>query len=152
MSLGKVLDRTIFLGIYGAVAAHPWIVPDEDVYRLFGVRATAMGWAWSGMDQPGNVLWGLNDGGQDLGGSHRPGRFAWVQVSAPLPEPGASRYVTLGRGRADDDRDVVRQLRSRCPDGRTRDSRHRRGRRVAADRPADTSVLVSVARPDAAHA
>jgi hypothetical protein len=88
----KIIDSTLFVGVYGSFNPHPGIDPDADAYSLFVSRATAMRWlsfnaATTTKSLERRGLWGMNDAGQDWTGSSA--RIAWYQVGVgegrPLP-------------------------------------------------------------------
>lgn len=96
----KLLDETVFVGVYGALQVHTWLHGtqlDEDAYSLFVARSTAMGWpcvevspstsmglspdASQQTEASGVALWGMNDADQDWGGGPETSRVIWLQVS-----------------------------------------------------------------------
>lgn len=83
----KIVDATVFAGVYGTLRVHPWLrdaPSDQDVYSLFAARAAALGWS-----STGGGLWGMNDAGEDRGAGDAPTRVAWVQVGTTDPAPHA---------------------------------------------------------------
>lgn len=88
----KIIDDTLFVGLYGSFEPLPWIDPDADAYSLFVSRATALRWLSFNAVTPSSTysrqgLWAMHDAGQDWSG--KPARIAWYQVGVhagrPLP-------------------------------------------------------------------
>jgi hypothetical protein len=88
----KIVDDTLFAGLYGSFEPHPRIDPDADAYSLFVSRATAQRWLSFNAAAPSATytrqgLWAMHDAGQDWTG--QPARIAWYQVGVhpgrPLP-------------------------------------------------------------------
>lgn len=83
--VGKMVDATIFVGVYGSIRLHPWITPElveEDVYSMFMARAESMGWSFSGPDMWSTGLWGMNEAGQNWSPPSSSNLIAWVQTVA----------------------------------------------------------------------
>lgn len=88
----KIIDDTLFAGLYGSFEPLPRIDPDADAYSLFVSRATALRWLSFNAATPSSTysrqgLWAMHDAGQDWSGN--PARIAWYQVGVhagrPLP-------------------------------------------------------------------
>lgn len=81
----KIVDATIFVGVYGSIRSYSWITPElleEDVYSMFMARAEAMGWSFSGPDRWSAGLWGMNEAGQNWSPPSSSNLIAWVQTVA----------------------------------------------------------------------
>jgi hypothetical protein len=83
----KIVDDTVFVGVYGAMQLHPWLESGaltEDAYSLFVSRAASMGWASTSAEGFATAVWGMNDAGQDWSSP----RIAWYQVALPRSSSG----------------------------------------------------------------
>jgi hypothetical protein len=94
MNIVKIIDETIFLGVYGALRPHPWLAAGEltqDAYSLFYARSCAMGWladASAPSSASPAARWGMNDAGQDWSDAAGTSRVAWFQVALFGPPDG----------------------------------------------------------------
>ena len=86
----------VWVSLYGRMVAQargaPRINRDDDAYRLFHARSSAMGWLHGGEFPSRRVgLWGMHDAEMDM--TVEDGRFAWFHVG--FVESGQYRPLSL---------------------------------------------------------